>query len=266
MKRFLCRAAISAMVMIGAGVLCQPDSAQATPSTTYWTPATSDIQPYGVWHLGIDNYFSVAKKKNNGALPTDVGLTVGVLPYEKIQMEAGVDYLEPTGSPLFFNAKAGTPEGALFKDAPAFNIGIFNVGTHRKNDGETRTDYDIVHLMAGKTLPYSLGRVHVGLYYGNGKALVNRNGKADNKGFMIGWDKGISTVKDSSGAEYSKWVFAADYASGKNYIGGGGVGVYRYFTKDISLLAGPVWFNDAAMAGPNANVRVVATTQLDINF
>jgi len=29
----------------------------ATPSTTYWTPATSDVQPFNVWHIGVDNYF-----------------------------------------------------------------------------------------------------------------------------------------------------------------------------------------------------------------
>ena len=27
----------------------------ATPSTTYWTPATSDVQPFNVWHIGVDN-------------------------------------------------------------------------------------------------------------------------------------------------------------------------------------------------------------------
>ena len=34
----------------------------ATPSTTYWTPMTMDIQSYKVPHLGIDNYFTTTKK------------------------------------------------------------------------------------------------------------------------------------------------------------------------------------------------------------
>src|SRR5207249_11004449 len=71
----------------------------ATPSTTYWTPATSDVQPFNVWHIGVDNYFrlyqSAAEQGSPGALPTDVGLTVGVLPYEKLNMETGIDYLGP---------------------------------------------------------------------------------------------------------------------------------------------------------------------------
>src|SRR5437870_9212052 len=73
----------------------------ATPSTTYWTPATSDVQPFNVWHIGVDNYFRLYQtqqdidKGQGAALPTDVGLTVGVLPFEKLNMEVGIDYLAP---------------------------------------------------------------------------------------------------------------------------------------------------------------------------
>src|SRR5712692_8261505 len=78
----------------------------ATPSTTYWTPATSDIQPFNVWHIGVDNYFRLYQSstdtnnlpRSNTNAParidgfsTDVGLTVGVLPFEKFQMEVGID-------------------------------------------------------------------------------------------------------------------------------------------------------------------------------
>ena len=69
------------------------------------------------------------------------------------------------------------------------------------------------------------------------------------------------TVKDAAGNEYNKWTFAADYASGKNFIGGGGFGMYYFFTKDISLLTGPVWFNDHVING-----QWKWTVQLDINF
>jgi hypothetical protein len=49
-------------------------------------------------------------------------------------------------------------------------------------------------------------------------------------------------------------------ASGKNFIGGG-VGLYVYFTPDIDLLMGPVWFHDARLNGD-----MKWTVQLDINF
>lgn len=241
--------------------------ALATPSTTYWTPATSDIQPYGVLHIGIDNYFTVGRKAQRGSLPTDVGLTIGVLPYEKFQLEVGVDLLEPSTDPLYFNAKFGTPEGALFEGAPAFNIGVFNAGTDRKsNDGDARTDYNVTDFIVGKTLPLGLGRVHAGVYYGNPSALLDKNGGKENTGWMVGWDMGILRAKESDGGEYHKWVFAADYASGKNAIGGGGVGVYHYFTKNISLLTGPVWFNEPSVVGVNESAKWVWTTQIDINY
>lgn len=261
MKKFIGFFVIAVLALLGCS------ESYATPSTTYWTAATSDVQPYGVLHIGIDNYFTVARKNDRGALPTDVGLTIGVLPYEKLQLEVGVDYLEPTTDPFLFNAKLGTPEGALFEGSPAINIGIFNVGTDSKtDDGDGRTDLDIADIIVGKTLPFGLGRLHAGVYYGNSKSLLDKNGEKENTGYMIGWDMGVIRTKEPDGGEYHKWIFAADYASGKNAIGGGGVGVYHYFTKNISLLTGPVWFNEPSLAGPNPFAKWVWTTQLDINY
>ncbi|MBI1910577.1 MAG: hypothetical protein HYS21_01095 [Deltaproteobacteria bacterium] len=254
--------------LIAVSCLAFAGNAGATPSTTFWTPATSDIQPYGVLHIGIDNYFTVGRKADRGSLPTDVGLTIGVLPYEKLQLEVGVDLMEPSTDPLFFNAKLGTPENSLFEGSPAINIGVCTVGTDKKdaaNDGDGRTDYNIVDFIVGKTLPANLGRVHAGVYYGNPSTLVDINGDKENTGYMVGYDKGFMPVTDAKG-EYSKWVVAADYISGKNYVGGGGIGIARFFTRDISILTGPVWFNEPALAGPNANAKWVWSTQLDINY
>ncbi len=78
---------------------------------------------------------------------------------------------------------------------------------------------------------------------------------------MVAFDRGFLPAKDAEGNEYSKVVLAADYASGKNSIGGGGAGLYYYFTKNIDLLTGPVWFNDK---GINGDWKW--TTQIDINF
>src|SRR2546422_9546803 len=77
----------------------------ATPSTTYWTPSTSDVPPFNVWHIGVDNYFRLYQTNveqptgtgaaGPGAFFTDLGLTVGVLPFEKLNMEVGTDLLVP---------------------------------------------------------------------------------------------------------------------------------------------------------------------------
>ena len=183
MKRFVPSTFLALFVcLVAAG------TASATPSTTYWTPSTSDVQPFNVWHIGVDNYFRLYQtqedrdKMQGAALPTDVGLTVGVLPFEKLNMEAGIDYLGPAtfaqdrlrsmGSSVLFNAKLGTPEGAFLGSwFPAFNVGIFNVGTKSQV-----TSMNIVDFLVGKTLgPF--GRIHGGGYYGNpGSVLMRENG------------------------------------------------------------------------------------------
>jgi len=229
----------------------------ATPSSTYWTPMTLDVQSYGVPHLGVDNYFTVFQdaKDGGGQFPTDLGLTIGVLPFKAVVAEVGVDLLESSDDPLFFNAKIGMPEDALFAGAPTLQAGIFNAGTRKDV-----TDQNIVYAVIGKTIP-GFGRLSAGPYIGNRKVLVNKDGNEANTGVMVAYDRGFLPVKDSKGNEYNQWVFAADYASGKNALGGGGFGIYHFFTKDISLLTGPVWFNEDAING-----QWKWTVQLDINL
>jgi hypothetical protein len=217
---------------------------------------TLDIQSYGVLHIGVDNYFTVFRKasEGGGAFPTDAGLTLGVLPFEKFQMEAGVDLLEASDDPLYFNAKMGTPEGVLFHGSPALELGIFNVGTK-----PGLTNQNIVHFVAGKTIR-GLGRLSLGPYIGNGGVLVNSAGEKANDGFMVAFDRGFVPVRASKSDSYNRIVLAADYASGENAFGGGGVGIYYYVHPDVSLLAGPVWFNDEGING-----QWKWTFQLDVN-
>lgn len=250
------RAAKALVFTLALGITGIPGSVHATPSTTYWTPMTVDIQSFGVLHAGVDDYFTVGRKADDGAgaFPTDVGFTIGILPFEKLKMEIGVDLLGHTDDPLFFNAKIGIPEDALFTWSPTLQAGIFNAGT-KKNV----TDQNILFGVVGKSIPY-LGRISAGGYMGNGKVLVDKSGEKENTGFMVAWDHAFLPGKDKEGNEFSKLVVAADYASGKNAFGGGGAGVSYFFTKDISLLTGPVWFNEEALNG-----KWKWTMQLDIN-
>jgi hypothetical protein len=245
------------MLFATAALILPAGAARATSSSTVWTPMTLDIQPYGVLHWGVDNYFTAFRKAKDGAgdFPTDAGLTVGVLPLERFQMEIGVDVLAPSDDPLFFNLKMGAPEGALFAGAPALQVGIVNAGT--KKDV---TDYNIVYGVIGKSFP-AVGRLSVGPYAGNSKLLVNAEGKKENDGFMIAFDRGFLPVQDAAGNAFNRLVFAADYASGHNALGGGGAGLYYYFTPSISLLTGPTWFNEEAING-----KWKWTIQLDINM
>jgi hypothetical protein len=239
-----------------SGALLSPGVADATPSTTYWTPMTVDFQAPGVLHIGVDNYFTVGKKMADGGqgFPTDVGLTLGVRPFSKLQIEFGLDHLGPSDDPWYFNVKLGVPEGALFRSSPTVQVGLFNVGT-KKN----ATNQQVLFGVIGRTFP-GIGRLSFGPYVGNGDVLRNGQGQKQNSGVMIAFDRGFWTVRTAEGDEFSRWVIAGDYASGDNAIGGGGVGLYYYFTKSVSLLVGPVWFNDERING-----TWKWTIQLDIN-
>ncbi len=236
--------------------------AHATLSTTYWTPVTPDIQGFGVLHIGVDNYHTVFIKQSGGggSFPTDSGFTIGVLPFNKLQAEISVDLFHPYDYPITLGAKIGMPENALFKGSPTLQFGMANRGITAHNVPYNFTSDDIFFGVVGKTVP-RLGRLSAGPYIGNAKTLVNGSGIKNNNGFMAAFDHGFHAVADKNGGEYNRFVFAADYASGKNVFGGGGVGFYYFFTKDISLLTGPLWFNDEI-----ANGKWKWTIQLDINL
>jgi hypothetical protein len=232
------------LALIISGVSC----ILATPSTQIWIPST-DLQSYKVWHLGIDNYFYDYKAGTIQSLtgfPTDIGMTVGVLPFNNIQAEVGVDVFVPSLSPLSFNAKAGIPEGTLTEWAPAIAVGGFDFG-FQKNV----TDYNILYGVVSKTLPI-VGRVTVGYFSGNSTLLVDQNGNADNNGIMLSWDRTISEISENL------WL-AVDYQGGNSGFGALNIGFAWSFSKNVSVIFARDIFNNSEMPS-------TFTTQLDINI
>jgi hypothetical protein len=230
--------------------------AVATPSTVFWTPCSMDIQPFGSVHLSYDNYTSLGRRGDGkSAFPNDLGLTAGLLPFAKLQAEAGFDWLEPSDAPLVLNLKVGAPEGALFAGAPALQAGLFGLGFR-----EGVNDANVVDFIAGVSLPGGTGRVHTGAYLGNGKLLLTAGGRRENAGVMMAYDLGLFPADSPKGA-WNRLVLAADWMSGRNALGGGGAGLSWYFSRDAAILAGPVWFNEPAINGDWK-----WTTQFDANF
>lgn len=251
-------------------------SAFATPSTQIWSPST-DVQAYKTVHLGIDNYFrasGVAKSPPSATATRDanlydIGLTVGVLPFEKLQMEVGVDYLvsanDPNDNhPFSFNLKIGTPENSLFKHSPALAAGIYNAGPTQPADKAVliTSGQNITYALAAKTLPEigpvpSLGRVSAGYYHGSSNAFVDTRldpAHAQNDGVILTWDRTMSEISDRL------WL-AVDYFSGNNVNGALSTGFSWAFSKNVSVIFAYNIFNEKALAGNNT-----FTTQLDINF
>ncbi|MEW5946057.1 MAG: hypothetical protein AB1742_07660 [bacterium] len=216
-----------------------------------------DVQPAGVWHVTYDTY---STRRVGEDFSTDLGLTYGFKLSGDVGMEVGVDWLSRTTYPFYFNAKAGIAEGALSSGSPGIGLGIFNVGT-KKGDaaaGIGGTNQNVIHVELGKT--FGDVRLHAGYYNGNDNILVSSTGAKEDDGFMIAFDYGFEPVEDADGS-YNKYILAGDWASGDNLLGGGGVGLFWFFTRNASLLMGPVWFNDQGLNG-----KMKWTTQLDVNF
>lgn len=255
------------LMMAAAGV------AMATPSTQIWIPST-DIQPYKVFHLGIDNYFraSGAPKATTAARDAnvmDIGPTVGILPFEKLQMEVGFDYLvtanEPNDNhPFSGNFKIGAPEDSICKYSPALAVGMYNVGPTQSsaNAPGVTSGQNIVYVLAAKTLPEigkipSLGRISAGYYRGGKRALVDTRlnaDKAQNDGLLLSWDRTMSEISD-------KLWMAVDYQGGNNVDGALNLGFSWSFSKNVSVIFAYDIYKEKALAGNNT-----FTTQLDINF
>lgn len=247
MKNVITGLSVLALICMAGG------TALATPSTQIWIPST-DIQAFKSLHLGIDNYLR-SQENDNGDRPHvyDFGLTTGVLPFEKIQMEAGIDFILNGDStaddqPLYFNAKLGTPEGALFGGSPALAVGGYNFGTE-----EDVTDYNIGYALVAKTIPV-VGRLSAGYYTGNEDLLVDADGEEDADGILLSWDRVISEVSDKL------WA-AVDYQGGDNALGALSFGVSYAFAPNVSVIFGYDVYNENATGGEDT-----FTTQLDINF
>ena len=262
-----------AMVLLVAAA----GTVSATPSTQIWIPST-DIQTYKTVRLEIDNYFRASGAKDSnvpGARDPnslDVGLTVGVLPFQAIQMEVGFDYLtianDPNDQhPWSGNIKLATPEESLFKFSPALAVGLYNarpVKDIATSDAPSVTSgQNIVYGLVAKTVPPmgplpSLGRFSAGYYRGSKRALVDNpdpaRAKPANDGVLVSWDRTMSEISD-------KLWFGVDYQGGENVDGSWNFGFSWNFTKNIALLAGYDVYTQKNQAGCNT-----FTTQLYITM
>lgn len=252
--------ALGAVVL--AALMVTSQAARATPSTVFWTPATTYTQPYLVPHLTYDTYVA-----ETGALQNDYGLTMGVLPGDKVQAEAGFDFFLPTfvggahrGAFDFFqlNGKVSLAEGAFHKWQPGVSAGIMGVGF--KKDV---SDYELLHAEVGKA--FKLGTLTVGGYYGAGsKVLWTGSSGGVHRGGVMGSYVSPDLVLDLPGLQ--KVVFIADAASGKNFMGAVAPGLQFNFTPAIDLITGPVFFLDRHFYKAGVGNDWLWSFQIDVDF
>ncbi len=247
--------AVICFSVIGLFLLSGTNFLHATPSTHIWAPST-DVQAYGVIHITGDMYLPVGRD-SAGIRPdtvTNEGLTVGVLPFEKFNIETGFDHKTGLGDlddyPIYFNAKGGIPEEAFGEFFPALAVGAYDIGTR-----EDRTDYNIIYGKAAKTFKvgdFNLGRISAGYFNGNDKLLLNADGEKDNDGFFGAWERTMTEISD-------KLWLCVEYQGTKSSYGALTFGGSWKFSDNVSMIVGFDRFN-------NRNLADTVTIQFDVDF
>ena len=233
--------------------------AHATASTHLWAPST-DVQPFMKWHITSDVYLPFQTDTSGQPYPaiTNVGLTVGVLPLEKINLEVGFDHKSGYGTfdrhPLYFNAKLGTPEGVFGKYVPALAVGIYDVGTKSYDkQSETGTNANVLYVKAAKTFN-PIGRISLGYFSGNENILLDENGDKDNSGLLAAWERTLSKVSDNL------W-FCLEYMGSNSGYGTFHAGAAWKFADNAALLAACDVLNNRKL-----NLPDTFSLQMDIDF
>jgi hypothetical protein len=247
-------------VVIIFGTFLGADIARATPSTEIWIPSV-DLQPFLVLHLNSDVYVRLRNEPDGTRKPPIfvLGPTMGVLPWNWLQMEVGFDLMfqglsEADKYPIYFHAKIGTPEDSMFKWAPAIVAGVYNVGVN-----SDLTDQNITYAMIGRTFPW-VGRLSVGYFYAHDTLFVDEKGRAANQGVLAAWDR---TMKEIS----PKLWLCVDYQGSTSWIGAVNFGFAWSFTDNVSMIFGyDLYINRTVVGNALVPGRDTFTVQLDINL
>lgn len=229
--------------------------AAATASTHIWAPST-DVQAFNVWHTTTDVYLAAEQDASGGRVPpvTNLGLTVGLLPFSKLNLEVGLDHKAGLGAlddyPIYGNLKLGIPEGALGKGSPAFALGIFDLGTQAG-----LTDDNVAYLKVAETFAFggvSWGRFSLGCFSGNEDLLLDSQGASDNQGILAAWERVCPEVSEKL------WV-CVEYVGTESAYGTLNVGASWKCSDNVALLVGYDGFN-------NDELVDTATVQIDIDL
>jgi len=229
--------------------------AQATASTHIWAPST-DVQAFKLWHITGDMYLPVEKDDsgNRWSTVTNLGLTVGILPFKNLNAEIGLDHKSGLGVaddyPVCLNFKLGIPEGAYGKIFPALALGAFDIGT--KKDV---TDYNVFYGKLAKSInasERSLGRISVGYFTGNEDLLYDSDGEKDNSGILVAWERTFTEISD-------KLWFCVEYMGTESVYGTLNIGAAWKFAPNVAIIAGYDLYN-------NKDIIDTGTLQFDIDF
>ncbi|GMT42629.1 MAG: hypothetical protein IEMM0002_1040 [bacterium] len=230
-------------------LLISVQTAWATPSKLIRIPS-GDVQPFGTFHLGIDNTTTMFLPKKSGGynLEPVYGISAGIYDLQPLQIEAGIDLREPTDYPATWHIKVALPEGAFNPESPAIFGGGYDLGT---KEGEN--DYNIAYVGAAKTVSF-IGRFTFGYFAGNASHLKDTNGTKSNDGIIMGFDRRMPEINE-------RLWFGIDFQGTNSDYGALGVGFTWSFSENASLLLGFIRYNKETPIRKN-----LVSWQVDFDF
>ena len=98
----------------------------------------------------------------------------------------------------------------------------------------------------------SLGRFSVGFFSGNDKLLLDAEGKADNDGLLLAWERTMTELSDKL------WI-CAEYMGTESAYGTVNFGAAWKFAPNVGVIFGYDIYNESFY-------KPTATIQLDIDF
>jgi len=236
------------MLLTAAAIVAMASSSAMAFTTGQINIPSTDAKGLKEVTIGINDYAKFSSA--NPGTTYGLGVTTGLLPFEKVKAEVGTDYVPGSVYPFKFNAKLATTEDALFAGMPAIAVGAFELSSI-----DAQNAPNIKYALVAKTLPV-VGRLSIGGYTGDKDVLVNANGKKANTGVLASWDRSMPEISD-------KLWLAVDYMSGNNSYGGIGIGGAWAFSKQVSVLAGVTFYNED---NPAVGGKPSLTTQVIINL
>lgn len=165
-------------------------------------------------------------------------VTVGVLEYENIKAEVGVNYYIKEGGLIGLGAKVGFDECVYNEYAPSFAVGVFNAGIKTRN--EVVSTQNVFYAITSKS--FFRTKAYAGAFHGNETMGEFQSGA------FVGLTQHLIVYDIDETHQRSKLDLTGEYVGGDSRFAGAKVELKYLISQSLSIKAGPVWdFNKVTL-------------------
>lgn len=161
----------------------------------------------------------------------NIGVTIGVLDYENIKAEVGINYFVREGGLIDLGAKIGFEECVYNQYSPSFAVGVFNAGIKTKD--EVLSKNNVFYIITSKS--FFLSKVYAGAFHGNKTMGEFQSGS------FIGLTQHLIVYNVDETHQRSKLDLTGEYVMGDSKFSGAKVELKYLISPNLSIKAGPIW-------------------------